>query len=62
MIVVVEGISASGKTSWCAKHGDGQIIAENGELEDVQTARPIRPVRRAFGQRATWIAGTPRSR
>ena len=28
MIVVVEGISAAGKTSWCRKHAAGQIVEE----------------------------------
>jgi hypothetical protein len=32
MIVVVEGISASGKTTWCAKHGGQQVIPENGRF------------------------------
>jgi hypothetical protein len=35
MIVVVEGISASGKSTWCAEHGAGHIVAENGHLLDV---------------------------
>ena len=35
MIVVVEGISASGKTSWCAKHAAGKIVPENGRLRGV---------------------------
>lgn len=34
MIVVVEGISASGKSSGCAEHGAGCIIAENGFRQD----------------------------
>lgn len=34
MIVVVEGISASGKTTWCAQHGGQQLIAENGRFEN----------------------------
>lgn len=29
MIVVVEGISAAGKTSWCRKHGAGHVVAES---------------------------------
>lgn len=32
MILVVEGISASGKSSWCAAHGRGHIVPENGRL------------------------------
>lgn len=32
MIVVVEGISASGKSSWCAAHGGGHVVPENGPL------------------------------
>ena len=34
MILVVEGISASGKSTWCATHGPRHIIAENGPLHD----------------------------
>lgn len=34
MIVVVEGPSAVGKTTWCAAHGSGDVVAESG---------PIRP-------------------
>ncbi|MFS2069410.1 hypothetical protein ACEN9D_11675 [Pseudomonas sp. CT11-2] len=34
MILVVEGISASGKTTWCAKHGGQHVVAENGRFED----------------------------
>jgi hypothetical protein len=34
MIVVVDGISASGKTTWCAKHGGQRVIPENGRFED----------------------------
>lgn len=34
MILVVEGISASGKTTWCAKHGGQHVIAENGRFEN----------------------------
>lgn len=30
MIIVVEGISASGKTTWCFQHGSRCTIAENG--------------------------------
>ncbi|OZY39774.1 hypothetical protein CJF43_21445 [Pseudomonas fragi] len=35
MILVVEGISASGKTTWCTWHGGQHVIAEHGRLEDV---------------------------
>ena len=34
MIVVVEGISASGKTTWCRKHAPGFTIPETGPRED----------------------------
>ena len=34
MILVVEGISASGKTTWCAMHGARNTVAENGRFED----------------------------
>lgn len=33
MILVVEGISASGKTTWCARHGAQHVIAEHGRIE-----------------------------
>lgn len=33
MILVVEGISASGKTTWCAKHGGDRVVPENGRLQ-----------------------------
>ncbi|PTW44170.1 hypothetical protein C8J25_1115 [Sphingomonas faeni] len=32
MIVVVEGISASGKSTWCARHGGSHVVPENGRL------------------------------
>ncbi len=32
MIVVVEGISASGKSTWCALHGCSHVVPENGRL------------------------------
>jgi len=34
MILVVEGISASGKSTWCNKHFAPYIIAENGRFEN----------------------------
>ncbi|MDB6444838.1 MULTISPECIES: hypothetical protein [unclassified Pseudomonas] len=34
MILVVEGISASGKTTWCTKHGGPHVIPENGRFEN----------------------------
>lgn len=46
MIVVVEGISASGKSSWCANHAPGQVIPENGRLEGAPDAR-VEPERAA---------------
>jgi hypothetical protein len=33
MILVVEGISAIGKTTWCAKHGGQHVVVENGRFE-----------------------------
>ena len=33
MIVVVEGISASGKSTWCARHGGSHVVPENGRLD-----------------------------
>lgn len=35
MIVVVEGISASGKTTWCTKHGAEHVVAEHGRFGNV---------------------------
>ena len=32
MIVVVEGPSAAGKTTWCAAHGSDTVIAETGRI------------------------------
>jgi hypothetical protein len=29
MIVVIEGISACGKSSWCSSHANGHVVAEN---------------------------------
>lgn len=34
MILVVEGISASGKTTWCSIHGGRHVVAENGRFEN----------------------------
>jgi len=39
MIVVVEGISACGKSTWCSRHGQGQVIAENGRFDHVPDPR-----------------------
>ena len=39
MIIVVEGISASGKSSWCAKHASRHIVHENGRLNTVPDRR-----------------------
>lgn len=33
MIIVVEGISASGKSTWCARHGGSHVVPENGRLD-----------------------------
>ena len=30
MIIVIEGISAAGKTTWCRAHGSGHHVPENG--------------------------------
>jgi hypothetical protein len=35
VILVVEGISASGKSTWCTKHGSGHVVPENGRLHGV---------------------------
>lgn len=33
MIVVVEGPSAAGKTTWCTAHGPDDVVAESGPIE-----------------------------
>lgn len=38
MIVVVEGPSAAGKTTWCAAHGPDHVVAETGPIEPPGTA------------------------
>ena len=35
MILVVEGISASGKTTWCTQHGGHRVIPEHGRFASV---------------------------
>ncbi|QVM93417.1 hypothetical protein JYG34_10510 [Pseudomonas entomophila] len=35
MILVVEGISACGKTTWCTQHGGQQVVAEHGRFANV---------------------------
>lgn len=35
MILVVEGISASGKTTWCTQQGGQHVIAEHGRMDGV---------------------------
>ncbi len=43
MIVVVEGISASGKSTWCTRHGGTHVVPENGRLSGApdRVADPI---------------------
>jgi hypothetical protein len=43
MIVVVEGISASGKSTWCARHGGSHVVPENGRISGApdRVADPI---------------------
>jgi hypothetical protein len=38
MIVVVEGISASGKTTWCRAHAAGFTVVETGPRDDAPNA------------------------
>jgi hypothetical protein len=38
MIVVVEGISASGKTTWCRRHAAGFTVSETGPRDDAPDA------------------------
>ena len=33
MIIVVEGPSAAGKTTWCSAHGSERVVAETGRIE-----------------------------
>lgn len=49
MILVVEGISASGKTTWCTKHGGKHVIPEHGRF----TNEPDR-VKDPVGTAAFW--------
>lgn len=35
MIVVIEGISAAGKPTWCARHAEGLTVSEAGPLSGV---------------------------
>lgn len=39
MILVVEGISACGKTTWSTRHGGQQVIAEHGRFANVPDRR-----------------------
>jgi hypothetical protein len=38
MLIVVEGISASGKTTWCRKHAADFIVPETGSRDDAPDA------------------------
>jgi hypothetical protein len=38
MIVVIEGISASGKTSWCRANGGEHVVPENGSVAGAPNA------------------------
>jgi hypothetical protein len=38
MLIVVEGISASGKTTWCRKHAADFTVAETGPRDDAPDA------------------------
>ena len=38
MLIVVEGISASGKTTWCRKHAAGFTVPETGSRDDAPDA------------------------
>lgn len=53
MIVVVKGISASGKSTWCARHGSSHVILENGRLTEAPD-RVEDPVEAA----AFWAEGS----
>jgi hypothetical protein len=39
VIVVVEGISAAGKTAWCARHASGLTITETPRQPDAPDPR-----------------------
>jgi hypothetical protein len=38
MLIVVEGISAAGKTTWCLKHASGFTVSETGPRDDAPDA------------------------
>jgi hypothetical protein len=48
MIIVIEGISAAGKSTWCAAHAPGQTVPETGPLADVPDARAAPEVTARF--------------
>lgn len=47
MIIVIEGISASGKTSWCTRHAPQHLVPEQGRVEHAPDAAED-PVAAAF--------------
>lgn len=52
MIVVIEGISACGKSSWCSSNGAGHVVAERGRTENAPD-RVLNPADAA----AFWVHG-----
>ena len=43
MLIVVEGISAAGKTTWCRKHASGFTVSETGPRDDAARKQPTAP-------------------
>ncbi|MDX0017066.1 hypothetical protein GOB19_29355 [Sinorhizobium meliloti] len=54
MIVVVEGINAAGKTTWCRSHGQSYLIPETGNAETVGSQWPSIRSRRSWAF-SLWI-------
>lgn len=43
MLIVVEGISAAGKTTWCRKHASGFTVSETGPRDDAPDDPTLNP-------------------
>lgn len=63
MILVVEGISPSGKSSWCDEHCRGQVVEENGRLHDAGSGvQPLGCCKILGGTQRGSLGGRPRTR
>lgn len=60
MLIVVEGISASGKTTWCRKHAADFTVAETGPRDDAPDATLTPLPLRASGWNRVSAVGGPR--